>query len=214
MKHIYNITILLILFTLPGTLAQTSNTSTFIAGMVGAGKMSSSGNEQSNPTSFSFGGSFGIPLTKNLYLYTRTSYSSKSNFQSFYNSAYFSGNFQLSDEFTEVNSSFSQLILNGGLLYSFMLSDEFSIGINGGATFMVINQEAVLYTGQVISSVDNEAVWGAFTGLIVEKGWGEDDFTTFVEAQYNYAESDAIYHSQALSAMNFSIGIRYYLERR
>ena len=185
--------------------------SAFISGMVGAASMSSSGNERSNPVSFAFGGSFGIPLTKNLFLYTRSSYTSKSNFQSYYNTSYLTGNFQLSDEFTEVNSSFSQLLFNSGLLYHIPLSEEFALGVNGGLTFMVVNQDARLKNGTVVSSIDNENIWGAFGGLIVEKGWKDSDVTTFVEAQYNYARSDALYRTKALNAMNYSFGVRYYL---
>lgn len=69
----------------------------------------------------------------------------------------------------EVNSSFSQLILNGGLLYNFLVTDDLVLGVNGGLTFMVVNQEARLRTGRVISSVENENIWGAFGGLIAEK---------------------------------------------
>lgn len=191
-------------------------TSPFISGMAGASKVNFSGNDGQNPFSFAFGGSFGIPVpfVKNLFLYARTSYTSQSNFQSFYNTSYLSNTVQLLEGFTEVNSSFSQLILNGGLLYNFILSDEFVLGVNGGLTFMVINQEARLRTGRVISSIDNERIWGAFGGLIAEKRWDESNFTTFAEAQYNYAESDAFYRPGALSAMNYTFGVRYYFEGR
>jgi len=185
--------------------------SAFISGMVGTASISSSGNEGSDPVSFAFGGSFGIPLTKNLFLYTRSSYSSKSNFQSYYNTSYLTGNVQLSEEFTEVNSSFSQLLFNSGLLYHIPLSEEFAIGVNGGLTFMVVSQDARLQNGTVVSSIDNENIWGAFGGLIVEKGWTDSDVTTFFEAQYNYAKSDALYRTKALNAMNYSFGVRYYL---
>jgi hypothetical protein len=186
----------------------------FISGLVGAAKVNLSGNNGNNPLSFAFGGSFGIPIVKNLFLYTRTSYSSLSNFQSYYNTSHLNNHFQISNEFTEVNSSFSQLLINGGLLYNFILSKEFLLGINGGVSFMVINQEAKLRTGTVISSVDNENIWGAFGGIIVEKTWEESDFSTFFEAQYNYAKSDALYRTNALSTMNYTFGVRYYLVGR
>ena len=114
----------------------------------------------------------------------------------------------------EANSSFSQLLLNGGLLYNFYLSDEFTIGINGGVTFSILNQEAVLIGGQVISSVSNEAIWGYFGGIILEKGLEDSNASIFAEAQYNYAVSDAPYRASALNAMNFAFGARYYLSGR
>lgn len=192
------------------------NSSPFLSGIAGAVSMNQSDSRGQGGLSFVFGGSLGIPIpfVKNLFIYARTSYSSQSNFQSLYNTSYLNASVQLSDAFTEVNSSFSQLILNGGLLYNFILSEEFVLGVNGGLSFMVINQEARLRTGTVISSIDNENIWGAFGGIIAEKRWDDSNFSTFAEAQYNYAESDAVYRPGALSAMNYTIGVRYYLAGR
>lgn len=207
-----------LLFISVTTIAQMKiNThSPFISGMAGVASINLSGSDGQNPLSFAFGGSFGVPVPfiKNLFLYGRTSYTSQSNFQSFYSTSYLNGSVQLSDAFTEVNSSFSQLILNGGLLYNFILSEEFVLGINGGLSFMVVNQEARLRTGRVISSIDNENIWGAFGGLIAEKRLDDSNFSTFAEAQYNYAESDASYRPGALSTMNYTFGVRYYLAGR
>jgi hypothetical protein len=198
--------------------AQTcpQHNSMFLGGMAGVATVNLSGNDGQNPVSLAFGGSIGIPvpLIKNLFLYARTSYISQSNFQSFYNSSYLNTNIQLSEDFVEVNSSFSQLILNGGLLYNFLVTDDFVLGANGGLTFMVVNQEARLRTGRVISSVDNENIWGAFGGLVAEKRWDDSNFSTFAEAQYNYAQSDAEYRPGAFSAMNYTFGVRYYLSGR
>lgn len=215
MKTITILTLLIISITVTCISAQKLHSkSLFIGGLVGGAQINNSNPGSDGIVALSFGGSFGIPITTNLFIYTRGSYSSKSNFQSFYNTAYLTSQFQLSDQFAEANSSFSQLLLNGGLLYNFYLSDEFTIGVNGGVTFSILNQEAELIGGQVISSIDNEAIWGYFGGIILEKGWEDSNASTFAEAQYNYAESDAPYHANALNAMNFSFGVRYYLSGR
>jgi hypothetical protein len=212
------ILLLAIIFCISETTAQNNrySNSFFLGGMAGAAQMNLSENEGRTPLSFVVGGSIGIPvpIVKNLFLYARTSYTSQSNFQSFYNTSYLNQSVQLSDGFVEVNSSFSQLILNGGLLYNFLVTDEIVLGVNGGLTFMVVNQEAKLRTGTVISSIDNENIWGAFGGLIGEKRWEDSNFSTFLEIQYNYAESDAVYRPGALSAMNYTFGVRYYLAGR
>jgi len=187
--------------------------SAFISGLVGAAQMSNSGNGNESPVSLALGGSFGYPITKNLYIYSRGTYTTKSNFQSFYNASYLSGQYQISDQFIEVNSSFSQLLFNGGLLYLFNLSDEFALGVSGGVTFSVVNQEAKLLGGHVVSSVDNETIWGYFGGMMIEKSWEDSDASTFIEAQYNYAVSDAPYHAKALNNLNFTFGVRYYVSR-
>ncbi len=216
MKKILTILFICTIFSIVNVFPQNriEHSSAFISGMVGTAKISLSGNGQQNPTALAFGGSFGIPIIKNLYLYTRSSYTSKSNFQSFYNTAYLNNSLSLSEDFVQANSSFSQLLINGGLLYNIRITEEFVLGLNGGLTFMVLNQEAKLRTGQIISSIDNENIWGAFTGVIVEKSWEDIDATTFFEAQYNYAESDALYRSDALNVMNYTFGIRYYLSGR
>jgi len=212
------ILLLIIIFSISEATAQNNrySNSVFFGGIAGAAQMNLSENEGRTPLSFVVGGSIGIPvpIVKNLFLYARTSYTSQSNFQSFYNTSYLNYSVQFSDEFVEVNSSFSQLILNGGLLYNFLVTDEFVLGVNGGLTFMVVNQEARLRTGTVISSVDNENIWGAFGGLIGEKRLEDSNLPTFLEIQYNYAESDAVYRLGALSAMNYTFGVRYYLAGR
>ncbi len=187
--------------------------SVFLGGMAGVASINLSGSDEQSPLTLAFGGSVGVPVpfVKNLFLYARTSYITYSNFQSFYNTNYLNSNIQLSDEFVEVNSSFSQLILNGGLLYNFFVTNDLVLGLNGGMTFMVVNQEAKLRTGKVISSVENENIWGVFGGIVAEKRWDDSNFSTFAEAQYNYAESDAVYRPGALSAMNYTFGVRYYL---
>jgi hypothetical protein len=187
--------------------------SAFVSGLVGAAQVSNSGNGNESPVSLALGGSFGYPITKNLYIYSRGTYTTKSNFQSYYNASYLSGQYQISDQFIEVNSSFSQLLFNGGLLYLFNLSDEFALGVSGGVTFSVVNQEAKLLGGHVVSSVDNETIWGYFGGMMIEKSWEDSNASTFIEAQYNYAVSDAPYHAKALNNLNFTFGIRYYVSR-
>ncbi|MCG6913727.1 hypothetical protein LJE86_07395 [bacterium BMS3Abin03] len=215
MKNLYFALIILLFVSFNNVQAQTFNKkSAFISGLVGAASLNNSGVSDHNSFALTFGGSFGIPLTKNLFLYTRSSYTSKSNFQSYYNESFVTSQFQYSDRLALVNASFSQLVINSGLLYNFYVSKFLTLGVSGGATFAVLNQDAKMVGGHVISNVDNEAIWGAFGGLMVEKGWEESNITTFAEAQYNYAQSDAAYHSNALNRMNFTIGVRYYLDRR
>ena len=169
MKKIIPILILFTSLSIVNILPQSraEHSSPFISGMVGTAKVSLSGSGEQSPMALAFGGSFGIPITKNLYLYTRSSYTSQSNFQSFYNTAYLSGSLLLSEEFTQVNSSFTQLLVNGGLLYNIRITEEFVLGLNGGLSFMILNQEAKLRTGQVISNINNENIWGAFGCVII-----------------------------------------------
>lgn len=215
MKSLYFFLITVLFISFADVPAQTYNKkAAFISGLVGAASINNSGINDHNSYALTFGGSFGIPLTKNLFLYNRSSYTSMSNFQSYYNTSFITSQFQYSDQLALVNSSFSQLVINSGLLYNFYVSQFVTLGVSSGVTFAVLNQDAKLVGGHVISDVDNETIWGVFGGLMAEKGWEDSNITTFVEAQYNYAQSDAAYHSNALNRMNFTIGVRYYLDRR
>jgi len=214
MKTLSTALIVLVLFSISEIPAQSFHKkSAFVSGLVGAASVNNSGITDQNSYALTFGGSFGIPITKNLFLYTRGSYTSKSNFQSYYNMSYLTTQLPYSDQLSLVNSSFSQLVVNSGLLYNFHLSQFFTLGLSGGVTYAILNQDAELAGGYVLSKVDNESIWGAFAGVMAEKGWEDSNITTFVEAQYNYARSDAAYHSNALNKMNFTLGFRYYLDR-
>ncbi len=214
MKTLYFFLITVLIISFADVPAQSFNRkSAFISGIVGAASLNNSGINEQSSFALTFGGSFGIPLTKNLFLYTRSSYTSKSNFQSYYNTSFVASQFLYSDRLALVNASFSQLVVNSGLLYNFYVSKFLTLGVSGGATFAVLNQDAKLVGGHIISNVDNETIWGAFGGLMAEKGWEDSNITTFIEAQYNYAQSNAAYHSNALNRMNFTIGVRYYLHR-
>lgn len=188
--------------------------SVFISGLVGSAQIGT--NDLSNETEYalSFGGSFGIPVTKNISLYTRISYASRSGFNSYMNRSGISGNVQLTNQLVQVTSSFSQLLMNAGLLYSITLSDEFNLGITGGVSYSIVNSETELPTGLYITNYDNEGIYGYYGGILLEKSFPDSDFSTFAEAIYNYARSDAIYTSKTFSGMNFMIGVRYYLAER
>ena len=116
MKKILTILFVFTFFSIVNVFPQSriESGSAFISGMIGTAKISLSGNGEQNPSALAFGGSFGIPIIKNLYLYTRSSYTSKSNFQSFYNTAYLNSSLSLTEEFVLANSSFSQLLIKTG----------------------------------------------------------------------------------------------------
>jgi hypothetical protein len=213
MKLLVTIILTTVLVTTIST-AQVNKNSAFVSGLVGGAAVSNSEINSGNSIAITFGGSFGIPVAKNFFIYTRSSYSSKSNIHSYYNTSYITSQINFSDEFVKVNSSFSQLLINSGLLYNIYITDDITIGLSSGISFAVINQEAKLIGGHVISSLDNENIWGYFGGLSLEKYWGEEDITTFAEFQYNYANSDASYIISALNAVNFTFGVRYYLGSR
>lgn len=212
---IRNFTILfLIVFSLTVSGQLKENNSVFISGLLGSAQIGTNSLNNDTQYALSFGGSFGIPVTKSISFYTRISYASRSGFNSYMNGTEIGGNLQLTNQLVQVTSSFSQLLMNAGLLYSINLSDEFNIGITGGVSYSIVNSETELPAGLYITNYDDEGIFGYYGGLFVEKSLPESDFSTFAEAIYNYARSDAVYTRKTFSGMNFMIGIRYYLAER
>ena len=161
-----------------------------------------------NSPEFVFGGNFGIPLYKNLSLYTRATYFVNNDFSG--NASYFDPSIQVYNQATGFIASFSQLVINFGLQYSIPLFEEVNLGFAGGLTYSLVDHEAKFTSGQLIQKLDNEGVFGYFGGANVEKRFSDSDFALYAEALYNYADKDVIYFRDKFSGMNFTFGGKYY----
>jgi hypothetical protein len=109
-----------------------------------------------------------------------------------------------------VNASVGQLVVNGGLQYNIILSKELTIGLLGGITYTLVDQEARLFSGELIQRIDYQSFYGYFGGASVEKSFKNSDFSMFAEAIYNYIDDKSVYFRNVFSGMNFTIGGRYY----
>lgn len=185
----------------------------YIFGSLGA----KSGGGATNPYQQKSGSSvvlstgFGLPLFSNISLYTRLSYISKSNYVGEEYANFSEGGLTTLNQLTSVNASFSQFIFNGGLQYNILLSNDLTMGVSGGVTYALVDHEAVLPNGMLLQKLDNEGVFGAFSGVSLEKSFEDSNVSLFGEAQYNYAKKDIIYFRDKFSGMNFTVGGRFYL---
>jgi len=179
--------------------------------------MSTYNSPQSNGPSRNEGGTriggglgFGINLFHNVYFYGKATYVAKSNYTGIYDNNYYRTEVNISENLSMVNASMAQLVVNGGIQYNVILSKELTIGVLGGITYSLVDQEARLFSGELVQKIDYQSFYGYFGGASVEKSFKNSDFSMFAEAIYNYIDDKSAYFRNVFSGMNFTIGGRYY----
>lgn len=153
---------------------------------------------------------FGMKLINNLYFYGKATYIARSNFTGLYDNNYYRTQVNISENLSMVNASISQLVVNGGIQYNILVSKDLTIGLLGGITYTMVDQEARLFNGELIQRIDYQSFYGYFGGASLEKSFKNSDFTMFAEAIYNYIDDSSVYFRNVFSGMNFTIGGRYY----
>jgi hypothetical protein len=187
------------------------NEGAFISGSLGASVGGGSANPylKNSGTSVLLSTSFGVPLFDRFMFYSRFTYQLKSGYTA--NENISGSGITTINQLTEVNGTFSQLIFNGGLQYNIYLAEDITMGVNGGLTYALVNHKASLPNGTVLQKLDNEGIFGAFTGVSLEKSFEDSNVSLFGEAQYNYAKKDVVYFRDKFSGANFTVGGRFYL---
>jgi len=161
---------------------------------------------------FVFGGGAGLPLEKNWCLYGKVTYFSKTGVPVIYSYNYQNWHIVSTNERKEGTATFKQWIINGGFQYNEFLSEDFTLGINGGITFAIISEQERNSSGSVLSSTDGTSAFGFFIGLALERNFQDSPISAFIEAQYNYAIHDIL--SGNYGGVNLSLGLRYYFKDR
>jgi hypothetical protein len=187
------------------------NEGAFISGSLGASVGGGSANPylKNSGTSVLLSTSFGVPLFDRFMFYSRFTYQLESGYTA--NENISGTGITTINQLTEVNGTFSQLIFNGGLQYNIYLAEDITMGVNGGLTYALVNHKASLPNGTVLQKLDNEGIFGAFTGVSLEKSFEDSNVSLFGEAQYNYAKKDVVYFRDKFSGANFTVGGRFYL---
>lgn len=160
-----------------------------------------------------FGAGFGVPLFLNFAWYNKVTYQTQSEFSAYDEIEYMNAELELVNETVPVDASFSQLLINTGVQYSIYFSDSFSLGINAGLTYSLVKSEAHTKDGRSTGGLDNTGIFGYFSGVGLEKHFIDSNFSTLLEAQYNYLSSESYSFHEKFSGMSLAIGMRYYFSQ-
>lgn len=184
----------------------------YISGNLGVYK-STENNAYRNMGSTRIGGGigFGFNIVDNIMFYTRAQYISKSDFNGYYDINYLDSELKVVNSIGTANASVSQFIVNTGLQYNVFISADLTLGLLGGITYTLIDQEARSFSGALVQQIDNEWFYGYFGGASAEKHFKNSDFTLFAEVLYNYIDENSLYFREAFSGLNFTVGGRYYM---
>ncbi|MFC2084849.1 hypothetical protein ACFLS9_07315 [Bacteroidota bacterium] len=211
-KHVFIVFIILLIPSLISFSGNKIKKSVFISGNLSFYQSNSNNtnNIQSNLPRIGFGLGVGFPLNNNIFFFGKINYLIKSDFDAYYDNSTFRDDIQVINNIVYTNASISQLIVNGGLQYKIYLADEFTLGLIGGFTYSLVDQNAKDNFGETVSKISNEGFYGYFGGASLEKNIENENFSIFIEAIYNYIKSDVVYYRNVFSGLDLTIGGRYY----
>jgi hypothetical protein len=161
-----------------------------------------------------YGLGVGLPLSTRSYLYGKVTLFSKSGTPVIQTYNFVNGTPVLVSETREGTASFTQWIINGGFLYNFFLSPDWTLGLNGGITYSIVSEEQKNNNGAVSLSVDGSGVFGFFVGAVLEKNFDQSPISIFFEPQFNFMRSDVLSNVGNYGGLNLNLGIRYYFKER
>ena len=151
----------------------------------------------------------GIPIiSKSIHLYVKGSYFAKNGVSIAYTYAIQNGNWVPVAESKGGTAKFKEWIINAGILYNIFLSEKYTLGINGGMVWEIVNEnkkgpgfnESNYGDGQV----------GVFVEAILERRFTNSPFSLIGQAQYNFTTWKILSDSN-YGGFNISIGGRFYL---
>lgn len=160
-----------------------------------------------------YGLGFGVTLSNKIYLYSKVTYFSKDGIPVtiLYN---IDSTGQTSTTMTkEGTAKYKEWIINAGAQYNLTLSDELLLCMNGGFTYIKVNEfQSDKINGNIVN-LDASGLWGLFLGVELEKQFGESPLSAFLECQYNFSLFEILGYSKGYGGTNVSMGIRFYFKR-
>lgn len=155
----------------------------------------------------------GLPLSTRTYLYGKASYFFKNGVP--YTSTYslINGQFVLTSEKREGTATFRELILNAGLLTKIFLSLDYTLGLDGGLTFVSQIEKSSNPSGTLKTTISEDGLMGFFVGCMIERNFGSSPFSLTGDIQYNLSIRSVL-GLQNNGGVKADIGLRYYFKER
>jgi hypothetical protein len=158
--------------------------------------------------------SLGLPISTRTYLYAKASYFFKNGVPYTTTYGYQNGQWGVISEVRNGTATFRQLLLHAGLLTKIFLSPEYTIGIDGGLTFISQIEKGSSTDGTLHTTVSSDGFMGFFGGLMIERNFRASPFSIIGDVQYNYSIGGALKPIGNYGGFNAGIGIRYYFNER
>lgn len=157
--------------------------------------------------------SLGLPLSTRTYIYAKASYFIKNGVP--YTSTYslVNGQFVLTSEKREGTATFRELILNTGLLTKIFLSLDYTLGLDGGLTFVSQIEKSSNPSGSLKTTISADGLIGFFGGVMIERNFGLSPFSLTGDIQYNLSIRSVL-GLQNNGGVKADIGLRYYFKER
>lgn len=157
--------------------------------------------------------SLGLPLSTRSYLYAKASYFIKNGVPYTSTYSFINGQFVLISEKREGTSTFRELILNAGLLTKIFLSADYTLGLDGGLTFVSQIEKSSNPGGNLNTTITAGGLMGFFGGAMIEHNFGSSPISLIGEVQYNLSIRSALGFPND-GGLKADIGVRYYFKDR
>jgi hypothetical protein len=159
--------------------------------------------------------SLGLPLSTRTYLYGKASYFIKNGVPYTNTYSLVNGQFVLTSEKREGTATFKELILNAGFLTKIFLSADYTLGLDGGITFVSQIEKGSDSSGNLQTTNSEDGLMGFFGGVMIEHNFGLSPFSLTGDIQYNYSIRSALLLGlQNDGGVKADIGLRYYFKER
>jgi hypothetical protein len=108
------------------------------------------------------------------------------------------------------SATFREWLFNAGLLYNFILSNNNTLGINGGIVLVSVNEQTNGPAGSYSVTTKGGGFLGLFGGVILERKFENSPFSVFGEVQYNLSRNGIISGLGNDGGLNMNLGLRFY----
>ena len=156
----------------------------------------------------------GLPLSTSTYLFGKLTYFSKNGVAFLKTYKIEDGRSVLISEIVDGTSTFREWIINAGFLAKIFLSVDYNLEIDGGLTFVNQTELAVSTDKKSGDGTIYRGFMGPFSGIILERNFGNFPLSVIAEVQYNLSIPGVISRILNVGGTHAALGLRYYFKDR
>jgi len=149
-----------------------------------------------------FGLSLGVPVSSRINLFAKLSYFENESIPTS----------DLTNDKTKT-SVLKQLLFNSGIQYKILNASRVNLYLQTGLTAAIIDEERKDEIGAFTYEIEGNGNFGIFAGGIIEINLWNSPVSILGEFNYVYSWSPLLEYDETFKAINFVVGLRYYLAR-